>query len=130
MMMYQTIRFVMPLCMTVSILSGCGKSEEATTPSSPKPTAVSASPKVTTTPIAVVPSPPSSPSSATALKPQTEKTPKPAEVKCPATEIKGNIGKSGKIYHTPGSNGYEGVKAEVCFKDVASAEKAGYRAPK
>jgi len=114
--------------MAVSILSGCSKPEEATTPSSPKPVAVSVSPKATTTPIAAAPA--ASPSSATALKPQTEKTPKPAEVKCPATEIKGKMGKSGKIYHIPGSNNYESVKAEACFKDVTSAEKAGYRAPK
>ena len=128
MMMYQTIRFVIPLCMAVSILSGCSKAEEATAPSSPKPVAVSPSPKAATTPIAAVSS--SSPSSATSLKPQAEKMPKPAEVKCPPTEIKGKMGQKGKVYHIPGSNNYDAVKAEACFKDVTSAEKAGYRAPK
>lgn len=136
-MTYQTIRVIMPLFIAISLLSGCGKTEEPETPISPKPIPVSPSPisslptspspQVTTTPIAA------------SLKSQNEKgtvsgTPtkatKQPEVKCASTDVKGNIGKKGKIYHSPGTNGYEGVKAEACFKDIASAEKAGYRAPK
>ena len=57
---------------------------------------------------------------------------KPQGNDCPSdAPIKGNNAKKrGKIYHDTKFPDYKKVKPEVCFKDVATAEKAGYRAPK
>ena len=49
--------------------------------------------------------------------------------------IKGNISKSGKIYHLPGSRWYDATvideaKGERWFCSVEDAERAGWRAPK
>lgn len=44
--------------------------------------------------------------------------------------IKGNIGSSGKIYHTPASRWYEQTKPEVMFCTEEEAVKAGFRPPK
>jgi hypothetical protein len=101
----------------LTLLSGCGnKAEEPAAMSSKVPVA-SASPKASTSP-ASGKTPAATPGAAT------------AEKLCAApTAVKGNIGKE-KIYHLPGTSGYDVVKAEECFKDAASAEKAGYRAPK
>lgn len=55
---------------------------------------------------------------------------KPQGTNCPAdAPIKGNISKRGKIYHETKFPDYKRVKPEVCFKDAATAEKAGYRKP-
>lgn len=50
---------------------------------------------------------------------------------CPAdAPIKGvDTAKRGKIYHNTTYPDYKQVKATICFKDVASAEKAGYKLP-
>ncbi|MFB2835546.1 hypothetical protein [Floridanema evergladense] len=50
---------------------------------------------------------------------------------CPSdAPIKGvDTKKRGKIYHTTTYPDYKTVKATICFKDVASAEKAGYKLP-
>lgn len=45
-------------------------------------------------------------------------------------QIKGNIGSSGKIYHTPDSPWYKQTKAEVMFCTEEEAAEAGFRAPK
>lgn len=45
-------------------------------------------------------------------------------------QIKGNIGSSGKIYHTPDSPWYEQTKPEVIFCTEEEAVEAGFRAPK
>ncbi|GIN73981.1 hypothetical protein J14TS2_44560 [Bacillus sp. J14TS2] len=45
-------------------------------------------------------------------------------------QIKGNIGSSGKIYHTPDSPWYEQTKPEVMFCTEEEAVEAGFRAPK
>ena len=37
--------------------------------------------------------------------------------------------KRGKIYHATTYPDYKQVKPTICFKDVASAEKAGYKLP-
>jgi hypothetical protein len=106
----------------LTLLSGCGnKTEEPAAMSSKAPMASSsAAPKTST-----------SPASGAAKTPAGTKPGDPAQGKvCAApTAVKGNIGKE-KIYHLPGTQGYDLVKAEECFKDAASAEKAGYRAPK
>lgn len=45
--------------------------------------------------------------------------------------IKGNINAKGeKIYHVPGSSGYEQTKAEMWFATEEEAKAAGFRAPK
>ena len=56
---------------------------------------------------------------------------RPTGTECPSGDlIKGKDSKNGKIYHVPNSSNYSATKATVCFPSVASAEKAGYRAPK
>lgn len=56
---------------------------------------------------------------------------KPTGTDCPSNApIKGNIRKTKKIYHDAKSTGYKAVKPEICFKDVATAQKAGFEAPK
>lgn len=67
------------------------------------------------------------------LSPQAQKLGvKPTGSNCPGNApIKGNINNKGEsIYHEAKSSGYKAVKAEICFKDVATAQKAGFRAPK
>lgn len=50
---------------------------------------------------------------------------------CPSdAPVKGvDTAKRGKIYHTTSYPDYQKVKATTCFKDVPSAEKAGYKLP-
>ena len=56
---------------------------------------------------------------------------KPTGTNCPSNApIKGNVRKAKKIYHEAKSSSYKGVKPEICFKDVATAKKAGFEAPK
>ncbi|MEH2383437.1 MAG: hypothetical protein V7K27_31880, partial [Nostoc sp.] len=59
------------------------------------------------------------------VKPQNETT-------CPSdAPLKGKITKKrGNIYHLPKTLDYEKVKPDICFKDPATAQKAGFRAPK
>ncbi|WP_041566697.1 hypothetical protein [Nostoc punctiforme] len=59
------------------------------------------------------------------VKPQSETT-------CPSDAVvKGKITrKRGNIYHIPKSLDYEKVKPDICFKDPATAQQAGFRAPK
>ena len=67
------------------------------------------------------------------LSPEVEKLGvKPTGSDCPSNAaIKGNINKQQElIYHEAKAKGYKQVKAEICFKDVATAQKAGFRAPK
>jgi hypothetical protein len=51
---------------------------------------------------------------------------------CPTNApVKGNITKKrGELYFTSKFPDYKTVKPEICFKDTATAEKAGFRAPK
>ncbi len=51
---------------------------------------------------------------------------------CPTTApIKGKVSKKrGLIYHVPKSPDFGATKPEICFADIATAEKAGFRAPK
>lgn len=57
---------------------------------------------------------------------------KPTGTDCPSSvPVKGNLNKKGnKIYHEAKESGYQQVKPEICFADVATAQKAGFRAPK
>jgi hypothetical protein len=51
---------------------------------------------------------------------------------CPSdASVKGKITKKrGNIYHLAKTPDYDKTKPDICFKDKATAEKAGYRAPK
>ncbi|HEY9611013.1 MAG TPA: hypothetical protein V6C93_16735 [Allocoleopsis sp.] len=57
---------------------------------------------------------------------------KPTGTDCPSNApVKGNLNKKGnKIYHEAKESGYKQVKPEICFADAATAQKAGFRAPK
>jgi cytoskeletal protein RodZ len=59
------------------------------------------------------------------VKPQGETT-------CPSeAPVKGKITRNrGNIYHVAKSTNYDQTKPDICFKDEATAEKAGFRAPK
>ena len=135
-LMYPSIKAVLPVVAMFTLLVGCGKSDEAakTPPKAPSSPVAASSPKPTPTANATALKPPGSPSATTpGLKKDdaANQGMKSQESKCAANEpVKGNIGKNGNIYHLPGTPGYDVVKAETCFKDAASAEKAGYRAPK
>lgn len=57
----------------------------------------------------------------------------PTGTTCPPTApIKGNINKKGnKIYHeVTKAKGFDKIKPEICFADTATAQKAGFVAPK
>jgi hypothetical protein len=118
---HRAIGAVLPTVAVLTLLSGCGNQAEEPAPISSKvPVATSAA------------KPSTSPASGAAKTPTATKSGDPAKLakSCTgATPVKGNMGKE-KVYHLPTSKGYDAVKAEECFKDAASAEKAGYRAPK
>lgn len=54
------------------------------------------------------------------------------ETTCPSNApVKGKVTKKrGNIYHLAKTPDYNKVKPDICFKDQATAEKAGFRAPK
>lgn len=120
--------------LTVLALSSCTKKSDNTTAnktgsgsatqSSTSTTSTTASKTTTTT---------ASSKKSKTLSPQAQKLGvKPTGSNCPGNApIKGNINNKGEsIYHEAKSSGYKAVKAEICFKDVATAQKAGFRAPK
>jgi hypothetical protein len=45
-------------------------------------------------------------------------------------KTKGKARGLGNIYHVPKTLDYEKVKPDICFKDPATAQLAGFRAPK
>ncbi|MHC5936334.1 sunset domain-containing protein [Nostoc sp.] len=127
---------------TVLMLSSCGKKpEESTSTTSQTPTAVAPASPASSTAASPVPgnttsssNKPASAGNKTAVlaaaqnlgvKPQNETT-------CPNDAlVKGKItNKRGNIYHLPKTLDYEKVKPDICFKDPATAQKAGFRAPK
>ncbi|MBN3870305.1 hypothetical protein [Nostoc sp. JL33] len=126
---------------TVLVLSSCGKKpEESTSTTSQTPTAVAPASPVPSTAASPVPGNTTSSSKKPAsanktavlaaaqnlgVKPQNQTT-------CPSdAQVKGKItNKRGNIYHLPKTLDYEKVKPDICFKDPATAQKAGFRAPK
>ncbi|MHC5779665.1 sunset domain-containing protein [Nostoc sp.] len=134
---------------TVLMLGSCSpKPEESTSTTPQTPTAVAPASPASTTAASPVPSTAASPvpgnttssskkpasANKTAVlaaaqnlgvKPQNETT-------CPSDAlVKGKItNKRGNIYHLPKTLDYEKVKPDICFKDPATAQKAGFRAPK
>ncbi|MHC5672355.1 sunset domain-containing protein [Nostoc sp.] len=137
---------------TVLMLSSCGKKPEestTTTTTSQTPTAVAPASPASSTAASPVPSTAASPvpgnttssskkpasagnktavlaaAQSLGVKPQSETT-------CPSDAlVKGKITKKrGNIYHLPKTLDYEKVKPDICFKDPATAQQAGFRAPK
>ncbi|MEH1963846.1 MAG: hypothetical protein V7L05_29235 [Nostoc sp.] len=134
---------------TVLMLSSCSpKPEESTSTTPQTPTAVAPASPASSAAASPVPSTAASPvpgnttssskkpasANKTAVlaaaqnlgvKPQNETT-------CPSDAlVKGKITKKrGNIYHLPKTLDYEKVKPDICFKDPATAQQAGFRAPK
>jgi len=71
-------------------------------------------------------------SSRKTLSPEAEKLGvKPKGTDCPSeAPVKGNLNKGKQIYHESKEASYKQVKPEICFADVATAQKAGFRAAK
>ena len=137
--------------LAVLALASCGKkADEPTARNSPiAPTAAQSSAPVAsntpskepTTTAATTPSKQStttnsskkSSSPSSTLSAEAEKLGvKPTGTDCPSNApVKGNLNKKGnKIYHEAKEAGYKQVKPEICFADVPTAQKAGFRAPK
>jgi hypothetical protein len=112
----------------VLFLSSCGKKgEESATTQTPTSPVAATSPGVnkTTTTGATSKATLSAEAKKLGVLPTNETTcPKNAPVKGKTTVKRGNI------YHVPKSPDYEKVKPDICFTDVATATKAGFRAPK
>ncbi|MEH2237398.1 sunset domain-containing protein [Nostoc sp.] len=132
---------------TVLMLGSCGKKPEesaSTTPTPQTPTAISqANPgsikQASPSPTPVNTTTPSSNKSIsgankTAVLAAAQKLGvKPqSETNCPSDAlVKGKItNKRGNIYHISKSLDYEKIKPDICFKDPATAQQAGFRAPK
>ncbi|MEH1764976.1 MAG: hypothetical protein V7L30_00715 [Nostoc sp.] len=136
---------------TVLMLSSCGqKPEESTTTTPQTPTAIAPASPASSPASSPVSSPASSPipggntTSSSSKKPVSANKAavlaaaqnlgvKPQnETTCPSDAlVKGKItNKRGNIYHLPKTLDYEKVKPDICFKDPATAQLAGFRAPK
>jgi hypothetical protein len=124
------------------MLVSCAKKEDqaAAPPSSPAPaspapaaTAAPASPGVSPAPTASASSMGMNHDKAT-LSAEAQKLgvkPENATTCPPNASVKGNVTKKrGELYFTTKFPDYKTVKPEICFKDTATAEKAGFRAPK
>lgn len=113
--------------LTVLMLTSCGQKSGESVSNTENPTAVS----------------PTKPTAKSATVTSANQTVIPAEAQklgvkpegetaCPSNApIKGKITKKrGNIYHVAKSPDYAKVKPDICFKDTATAEKAGFSAPK
>jgi hypothetical protein len=118
------------------VLSSCNqKTDEPVSSTPPKTTATSPAPIAKKS---ASPSPSASSTSSPAGQAKSTTSAQSAKVgvapkggNCPSSDpIKGNNGKTGKIYHAPKTKDYDQVKPETCFPNTAAAEKAGYRAHK
>lgn len=124
--------------LAVLTLSSCGdnKADEPTTPEAPNKTTTQAPPGGTSTTAKDPTSAPGSKASTKGTKTLSAEAQKlgvkPTGKECPKdAAVKGNLNKKGdSIYHQAKDKGYAVVNPEICFKDVATAEKAGFRAPK
>ncbi len=100
-------------------------------PPSPEATSAKVTPPSTTT---TTTSKTTTPTTAATLSPEAQQLgvkPQNATT-CPtAAPIKGKLSKKrGLIYHVPKSPDFNATKPDLCFSDIATAEKAGFRAPK
>ena len=133
--------------LAVLALSSCGKKSDESTASnsSSQPAGQSSAPAGSTTASTTASKEPtatatsksttskSSSSKSSALSAEAQKLGvKPNGTDCPTNApIKGNLSKKGnQIYHDTKEASYKTVKPEICFADVATAQKAGFRAPK
>lgn len=109
--------------LAVLTLSSCNNQADEPAANNPQnPPASAPAPAATTAP---------APPAATAPGSQTLGT-APQGTTCPANaSIKGVTNKKqGKVYFTTKFPDYKTLKAEKCFADAATAEKAGYKVPK
>lgn len=117
--------------LAVLTLSSCGgnKTDEPITSEAPNKTTTQAPPGGTST---TTDSKTSTKGSKTLSAEAQKLGVKPTGKECPKdAAVKGNINNKGNnIYHLAKDKGYAAVNPEICFKDVATAEKAGFRAPK
>lgn len=120
-------------------LSSCGgnKADDPITPEAPNKTTTQAPPGGTSTTTtkettSTAGSKTSTKGTKTLSADATKLGVKPTGKECPKdAAVKGNINAKGNnIYHQAKDKGYAAVNPEICFKDVATAEKAGFRAPK
>ena len=104
------------------MLSSCGGQKSET------PTASNESSPATTSASSSAPATDTSTSGGTA---DTQGV-KPSGTTCPSgSPVKGKTTKKrGKIYIVTKSPDYAKAPVDLCFKDTAAAEKAGYKAPK
>ncbi|UBF25264.1 hypothetical protein K9N68_27190 [Kovacikia minuta CCNUW1] len=125
------------LSATLMLVSCAKKEEQATT------TAPSAAPSAPAAPASPAPASPAASASPSAMSGANGKPVLSAEAQklgvkpenattCPGdAPVKGNVTKKrGELYFTTKFPDYKSVKPEICFKDVETAEKAGFRAPK
>jgi hypothetical protein len=122
-------------------LASCGKKAEEPAAKNAETPAVTSSPAGATSQTQPYGTTPTSgaknttaPGTKAAIPPAAEKLGvKPTgETTCPSdAPVKGKVTqKRGNIYHVSKSPDFAKVKPEICFKDTATAEKAGFRAPK
>ncbi|MBE9227400.1 hypothetical protein IQ264_18390 [Phormidium sp. LEGE 05292] len=105
----------------VLALTACGQGNEKAAETTP----ASQTPATTNTPAVTPAATPAANTTATTAGVSPKGTDCPSDA-----PIKGvDTTKRGKIYHTTTYPDYKKVKATICFKDVASAEKAGYKLP-
>ncbi|MBD2775126.1 hypothetical protein [Iningainema tapete] len=106
--------------LTTLTLVGCNRNaQEPTASTTEAPAATSTTQSTTATNVSL-------PTEAQKLgvKPQGETT-------CPSNApVKGKVTKKrGNIYHAPKTPDFDKVKPDICFKDTATAQKAGFKAP-
>lgn len=117
--------------LTFLALSGCTSKAQNKTSSIPETPNSQTYPVSATSPVTPSVGTTRSSSSAT-ISPEAKKLGVlPVGATCPSQAlIKGNVSKRGNIYHLPSTVNYNQVKPEICFANAATAEKAGFRAPK
>lgn len=120
--------------LTALTISSCGQKAEdnaaTSTPNQPEVQATSAS---TATKTAKDSTKKAKSNKSTALSAEAQKLGvKPTGTDCPTNApIKGNINKKqNKIFHEAKAENYKAVKPEICFADVATAQKAGFKSAK
>jgi hypothetical protein len=113
--------------LAVIAISGCSQKSDnsGNTPSGGETTSPTASPGGQASPGSEKTTTKTIPDAAQKLgvAPQGTACPKNAPVKGLVTAKRGNV------YHGPKSPDYASKKPDICFKDQATAEKAGFKAP-
>ncbi|MBW4631118.1 MAG: hypothetical protein KME30_04200 [Iphinoe sp. HA4291-MV1] len=117
--------------LTILALWGCGKKADESTNVSPGD-ATTSSPVATTSPGSGQAGGDTSTGGTLTAEAQKLGVKPQGETACPSNApVKGVVTKKrGNIYRGPKSPDYQKVKPSICFADVATAEKAGFSAPK